>query len=60
MMYIQVKKNNNKVDIIETETQYVIYRDLDLEDARKKRRHLNLGGGFCGSTPAFFLQNITI
>lgn len=42
-------------DIIETKTDQIIKRGLVLGKAKELVRHLNFGGGFDGSTPAFFL-----
>ena len=42
-------------DILETKTDQIIKRGLGLRKAKEMVRHLNFGGGFDGSTPAFFL-----
>jgi hypothetical protein len=42
-------------DIIETKTNQIIKRGLSMRKAKDLVRHLNFGGGFDGSTPAFFL-----
>jgi len=42
-------------DILETKTDQIIKRGLGLRKAKEMIRHLNFGGGFDGSTPAFFL-----
>ena len=42
-------------DILETKTDQIIKRGLGIRKAKEMIRHLNFGGGFDGSTPAFFL-----
>ena len=42
-------------DILEVKTDQVVKRGLGIRKAKELVRHLNFGGGFDGSTPAFFL-----
>jgi hypothetical protein len=42
-------------DILETKTDQIVKRGLSMRKAKDLVRHLNFGGGFDGSTPAFFL-----
>ena len=42
-------------DILETKTDQIIKRGVRMSKAKEMVRHLNFGGGFDGSTPAFFL-----
>ena len=42
-------------DILETKTDQIVKRGLGIRKAKELVRHLNFGGGFDGSTPAFFL-----
>ena len=42
-------------DVLEIKTDQIIKRGLGLRKAKDLVRHLNFGGGFDGSTPAFFL-----
>jgi len=42
-------------DILEIKTDQIIKRNLGFNKAKELVRHLNFGGGFDGSTPAFFL-----
>ena len=42
-------------DILETKTDQIVKRGLGIRKAKELVRHLNFGGGFNGSTPAFFL-----
>jgi hypothetical protein len=42
-------------DILETKTDQIIKRGVRMSKAKELVRHLNFGGGFAGSTPAFFL-----
>jgi hypothetical protein len=42
-------------DILETKTDQIIVKSMRMSKAKEMVRHLNFGGGFDGSTPAFFL-----
>jgi hypothetical protein len=42
-------------DILEIKTDQIVKRGLGIRKAKELVRHLNFGGGFDGSTPAFFL-----
>lgn len=42
-------------DILETKTDQIVLKGLGMRKAKEMVRHLNFGGGFDGSTPAFFL-----
>ena len=42
-------------DILEVKTDQIVKRGLGIRKAKELVRHLNFGGGFDGSTPAFFL-----
>lgn len=46
------------VDILETTTDQVIMTDVEITEAKKLCRHFNMGGGFDGFTPTFFLYQI--
>lgn len=46
-------------DVVENTTNQVIKSGLSLQKAKEIVRHLNLGGGFDGFTPAFFLNKIS-
>jgi hypothetical protein len=50
----------DKWSITEKETGFVIKENLDNVEARKLLRHLNLGGGFDGWTPNFFMKKVDI
>jgi len=45
----------NKSDIHETQTDQIIQSISDEKKAKERLKHLNLGGGSDGWTPAFFL-----
>lgn len=47
-------------DIIETKTNQVIACDVPgyMNEAKNLCRHLNMGGGFDGNTPPFFLARL--
>lgn len=47
-------------DLVETPTEMVVVRSNVIENLRKMKRHLNMGGGFDGFTPNFFEQRIQI
>jgi hypothetical protein len=42
-------------DILETKTDQIVVKGMRMSKAKEMVRHLNFGGGFDGSTPAFFL-----
>jgi hypothetical protein len=52
--------NNNVFDIFETQTEQIIKSFDDNTEARKFLRHLNLGGGFDGWTPSFFMYKFEL
>lgn len=45
-------------DVVETTTNQTIKSDIGLSKAKTLARYLNMGGGFDGFTPAFFLAQI--
>lgn len=45
-------------DILELKTSQVVAEKLPMKKAKEMLRHLNFGGAFDGTTPAFFLQKI--
>ena len=52
-------KIENDVSVIETSTDQIIRSFDNLDSARKFLRQLNLGGGFDGWTPSFFLKDFS-
>lgn len=42
-------------DILEIKTDQIVVKGMRMSKAKEMVRHLNFGGGFDGSTPAFFL-----
>lgn len=58
---IESKEDRSKYDVFETATDQVIksYAGDKFSEARKFMRHLNLGGGFDGWTPTFFLRDLS-
>lgn len=56
MTYRVVEENNN-LNIIEKETGHKIYETTKSSKARNICRKLNLGYGFNGLTPQFFLTD---
>lgn len=53
-------KNCPVFDVYEVPTEQVIKRFNDPKEAKKFMRHLNLGGGFDGWTPTFFMTPVTV
>lgn len=45
-------------DVLETTTNQAIKTGMSLRAAKDLCRHLNMGGGFDGFTPSFFLARI--
>lgn len=43
-------------DILELKTSQIVAEKLPIKKAKEMLRHLNFGGAFDGTTPAFFLQ----
>lgn len=43
-------------DILELRTNQIVAEKLPMKKAKEMLRHLNFGGAFDGTTPAFFLQ----
>ena len=58
MSYTMQKSRKNRFDIFETETGKVLLLDLKKKEANMVCRKLNLGGGFSGFTPDFFLRKM--
>lgn len=56
-MTYRVQQNKNQYDIIEKDTNTVVYKDCKESNARELCRSLNLGSGFNGFTPIFFTQD---
>lgn len=58
MMNYKIVIDPSGADILETTTKQIVNtKSLMNEDAKKLCRNLNLGGGFDGWTPAFFVDN---
>jgi hypothetical protein len=47
-------------DLIEVNTGLTIKTSMKKEEGRSLLRHLNMGGGFDGFTPAFFCQSLKL
>ena len=45
-------------DLVEVHTGHTIKTSMKKEEGRSLLRHLNMGGGFDGFTPAFFCKTI--
>jgi hypothetical protein len=45
-------------EVVESGTRQVINTELTKNEAKAMARHLNMGGGFDGWTPSFFLARI--
>jgi hypothetical protein len=59
---VEGRADNSKYDILEESTEQVVksFSGDKFLDARAFMRHLNLGGGFDGWTPSFFLKKIVL
>lgn len=57
---VEGRTDKSKYDILEETTEQVIksYPGNEFSEARAFMRHLNLGGGFDGWTPSFFIKKI--
>lgn len=51
-------KTDNYFWIEETPTNQLIKKVVGFKEAKETMRYLNLGGGFDGWTPAFFLKKL--
>lgn len=58
MINYRIQKKNKEFDIFETRTEQVIASVPNKEQAQKIAMHLNMGGGFDGWSPEFFLKTI--
>lgn len=55
---VDLKEKRKKMfGVFEKGTQNVVKTFYNKDEAMSLCRHLNLGGGFDGNTPAFFLKN---
>jgi len=52
-------QNDTMYSVKETVTNQTIKTFTDFSEAKKFMRHLNLGGGFDGNTPNFFLIDVS-
>ena len=50
----------NSFEVVETSTEQVVKTFITSKDAKKFMRSLNLGGGFDGWTPTFFLKKLNL
>lgn len=58
-MFYAIKPTTNlRYHVVETSTGNLVSSDLKEPQAKKLCRHLNVGGGFEGFTPDFFLRNV--
>lgn len=57
-MNYSVINNNGSYDVYETSTEQVIKTFTKATEAKELMKRLNLGGGFDGWTPSFFLIKI--
>lgn len=56
----KIEENNGTYSVFESETEQTIGEFTDKSEARKLLRHLNLGGGFDGWTPSFFMKDFIL
>jgi hypothetical protein len=52
----KIEKEDKQYKVVETATGYVIFTYTTQAEAKKMMKHLNLGGGFDGWSPAFILN----
>ena len=55
-MNYRINIKNNIFEVVEVTTNYIIKSFTLHKEAKDLMRHLNLGGGFDGFTPRFFLK----
>lgn len=56
----KIVESDGKFFVEERATEYIIKSFNSREEAKKYMKFLNLGGGFAGFTPAFFLKTVNI
>lgn len=56
MNYRYVNVSSGICNVVENITEQTVKSGIPAASAREMTRHLNLGGGFDGFTPAFFLE----
>jgi len=59
-MNYKMKVDNGVHQVLETSTEQIIKTFDNKDSCRKFMRRLNLGSGFDGFTPSFFLKKIEI
>ena len=59
-MNYKIVNENNTYNVFETATEQVIRSFFTVDEAKKFLRHLNLGGGFDGWSPSFFMKKIDL
>lgn len=57
-MNYKIIQDSNGYNIVESPTDQVVKTFDSHSDAKKMMKHLNLGGGFDGFTPNFFLKSV--
>ena len=50
-----IRQRSKKYEIVESKTGHVVYAGKKKRDAYKQLTFFNMGGGFDGWTPSFFL-----
>lgn len=58
MINYKIQKNQDQFDILETQTNQIIESHKMQQDAKKRVKHFNFGGGFDGWTPSFFMIDV--
>jgi hypothetical protein len=58
MNYKLITNPGHWFDVVETQTDQIVGTFTVYDEAKKFLRHLNLGGGFDGRTPTFFMKKI--
>ena len=58
MNYKLITNPGHFFDVLETTTNQIVFTSAEHSKAKEFLRHLNLGGGFDGYTPSFFMKKI--
>lgn len=56
MVDYKIVKQGNVFNVVEQATDHIVFTSVDEKDAKLFARKWNLGEGFSGWTPAFFLE----
>jgi len=60
MKYVYNAEKGGTYRIEESETGHIVLTGLSFNEAKRKKRFLNFGGGFNGFTPAFLFARVKV